>query len=345
MTSSVRLMNIAVLGLTAFLGGCASIEFASPTDGAVIARLPVEFHLIEKGKVDLRSVTLDGQDLREPGNTQPPTRATLAFMSPGSHRISASAQDGNWRTWISREVGFSVGQAPLWFQCPPPQQPQPISGQCCDAGGCDRVATRNFGPVFYGVPACQGVVVPLATGQRYWNEFDCIGSQGELIRGSAVAGGARMVAVRFNADVSGVPRHLRLPVGHQAGTNSANIWITADSGNAPGAVIAQLAGIPLRAQPQPSGATPPVESPENLFFGAGVTTPLQAGNRYWLIVGPGATNTVIVWNHTVLQDFSTPGQTTMLINSSSNVPGQLGGAWLPKSNLAEPRPAFHVGVR
>jgi hypothetical protein len=81
-----------------------------------------------------------------------------------------------------------------------------------------------------------------------------------------------------------------------------------------------------------------VTAPVHVFSTA--HTPLTAGTKYWLVIAPGASDTVAQWN-LCLDDFSIPNTTTLLVTSSSNV----NGPWTMKSALAELRPAFEIDVR
>lgn len=330
----------AVLSLAlALLAGCASISIDEPANNSVKARPPVAVKVTEKGFVDFDDPRLDGFNLsRYNGqNFQYVPQSTLFYVPPGSHTLFVPARDGKWHTNISQSSSFTVTACPLCYSCPVGNV-HPVTGQCCDNGVCDKWAFGNFGPSFYNTARCQQPVFPAATGQRYWDEFDCISSQIELVRGGAAP---RMLAVSFTPNESGALRHLQAPVGRRSGTNSLLVWVTANgSNNAPGQVLESLTVNTIRTQPTATTAYPPVDAPAHIFFSG--ATQLTAGTRYWLVLGPGAADTDIAWNLS-LEDFSLPADTTFLVNTTNS---SITGPWARKTpNLADQRPAFEIDVR
>jgi hypothetical protein len=148
-----------------------------------------------------------------------------------------------------------------------------------------------------------------------------------------------MIAVSFTPNQNGALRHIQVPIGLLSGTNSLQVWISADANNAPGQVLETLTVNSIRTQPQATGSVPPVDAPAHIFFSGNAQ--LTAGVKYWLVLGPGAADTVIAWNLT-LEDLSSPVPPTFLLNTSNS---SVSGPWRLKSNLAEVRPAFEVDVR
>jgi hypothetical protein len=67
----------------------------------------------------------------------------------------------------------------------------------------------------------------------------------------------------------------------------------------------------------------------------------MAGTLYWLVLGPGAADTVIAWN-SALDDVSIPAATTFLLNTTNT---GVAGPWAMKNNQVNRRPAFEVDVR
>ena len=331
------LVAIAVL-----LAGCASISIEQPKDQSVVARLPQKFDVTVKRFVTFGDTRLDGFVLSSQGYPG----GTLNYVPPGPHTLEVPAKDSKWGNDISKASRFTVNQCPLCYVCPAPAVVHPITGQCCESGVCDRPVFANFGVALNGTVKCQQAVFP-STSPRYWYEFDCIGVQAEAVRGPSTGGSPppqqQMIAVSFTPNGNGALRHLRVPVGLRGGTNSLSIWVTADNGNSPGTVLEHKSAA-VRAQPTATGAYPAVESPEHIFFGG--STQLTAGNKYWLVLGPGAADTAIVWN-LALDDFSIPNTTTLLLNRTFTTitPTSLSGTWMPKSNLAELRPAFELDMR
>ncbi|HYX46045.1 MAG TPA: choice-of-anchor R domain-containing protein, partial [Sphingomicrobium sp.] len=226
---------------------------------------------------------------------------------------------------------FSVAGCPLCYSCPVGTL-HPITGQCCDNGMCDAWLAGNFGPRFLNSAKCQQFTFPGST--KTWQDFDCIGTNYAPISGSG-AGAAQMIAVSFTPQQAGQLRHIQAPIGWQSGTNSLLVWITADSNNAPAGVIEALTVFNVRVQPAPTT----VDAPAHIF--SSTHPQLAAGTRYWLVMGPGANDTQIAWNLS-LDDISTPGMTTFLLNTTNS---SVAGPWAPKSNLQELRPAFEIDIR
>lgn len=330
-----RIREVLSSALALLAAGCASISIDEPANGSVKARPPVAVKVTPKGFVDFGDPLLDNFNLsRYNGqNWQYVPQSTLYYVPQGPHTLSVPANDGKWHTNISQSSTFTVTACPLCYSCPVGNV-HPVTGQCCDNGMCDKTAFGNFGPNFYSNVECQKMTFP-SVNPRYWYEFDCISSSFEVVRGGATP---QMLAVSFTPVYSGALRHVQAPVGLRSGTNSLRVWITADANNAPGTVLETLT-VAIRPQPIQTGAQPPVEAPEHLFFSG--TTQLTAGTRYWLVLGPGAANTDIAWNF-ALDDVSIPAATTYLLNRTNT---NVAGPWAPKSNLGERRPAFEVDVR
>ena len=335
----LRIRDVFWLAAVLLVAGCASISIDQPRHQSVVARLPQPIVVTEKGFASFGDPFLDSFNLsRYNGqNWQYVPQSTLYYVSPGTHTLSVSARDTKWGTNISQSSTFTVSACPLCYSCPVGEV-HPMTGQCCDNGTCDKWAFGNFGPSFYGTAKCQQMVFPSTT-PRYWNEFDCISSAFDLVRGSA-AGARQMIAVSFTPTYSGALRHVQAPIGLRSGTNSLLVWVTADANNAPGQVLESLTITTVRPQPVATTAYPPVEAPAHLFFNG--NTQLTAGTRYWLVLGPGAANTDIAWN-LALDDFSLPATTSYLVNTTNT---SVAGPWSRKTpNLADQRPAFEVDVR
>jgi hypothetical protein len=336
-----RILGALSAALALFAAGCASISIDEPKDQSTTARLPQQVLVTQQGFVDYGDPFLDSFNLSSYNGQhwQYVPQSTLYYVPPGTHMLTVSAKDRKWHTNISRASSFTVSSCPLCYSCPVGSAVHPVTGQCCDNGMCDRSVFGNFGPPFYGTMKCQQSVFPSATNPIYWNEFDCISTQVDVVRGSA-AGGQQMIALSFMPTQGGALRHVRAPIGLQSGANSLLVWITADASNAPGQVLESLTLNTVRQQPQGTSARPPVEAPDHIFFSG--NTQLTAGTRYWLVLGPGAAGTNILWNLS-LDDFSIPAATTYLVNRTNS---SVAGPWTRKTpNLADQRPAFEVDVR
>jgi hypothetical protein len=316
--------------------GCASISIEQPKDQSVAARLPQPIVVTRSGNVVFGEPLLDNFNLsRYNGqNWQYVPQSTIHYATPGAHTLYVQARDGKLNTDISQASTFTVTQCPLCYSCPVGNV-HPMTGQCCDNGICDISVFGNFGPNFYSNAQCQKMTFPSNT-PKYWIEFDCISSSFELVRGGI---NPQMIAVSFTPVYSGSLRHVQAPIGLISGTNSLQVWITADANNSPGQMLEAVTFNNIRPQPPLTTAYPAVEAPAHLFFGG--TTQLTAGTLYWLVLGPGAADTNIAWNF-ALDDVSIPAATTFLLNTTNS---SVAGPWAKKSNLGERRPAFEVDLR
>jgi hypothetical protein len=317
--------------LAVLAGGCASISIEKPKDGAVGVKMPQPILVTEKGLVSFDDPYLDGNNLsRYNGqNWQYVPQSTLFYAPVGAHVLQVRATDTKLHTDLSQASTFTVSACPLCYTCPAGFL-HPITGQCCDSGMCDSSVFQNFGPPLFSNQKCQEATFPGSNKQ--WLDFDCISTATALVRGGATPS---VLAVSFTPTQNGRLRHIQAPIGLQSGTNSLQVWITADSGNAPGQVLEALTVNGVRPQPGPTT----VDAPAHVF--AAGATQLTAGTRYWLVLGPGAADTVVAWNLS-RDDFSIPAATTYLLNTTNS---GVGGPWAAKSNLVEPRPAFEIDVR
>ena len=331
--STLRAVLCSVL--VTIIAGCASISIDQPKDGSVV-KMPQPIMVTESGNVSLGDPLFDNFNLsRYNGqNWQYVPQSTLRYASPGAaHTLFVSARDGKSGANISQSSTFTVSACPLCYTCPAGSVVHPITGQCCDGGMCDSLAFANFGPSVFANQECQQFTFPGSTKQ--WLDLDCISTNLEQIRGTALT--PQMLAVRFTPTESKALRHVQVPIGWQSGVNSLQVWVTADSANAPGQSLETVTVNNIRTQPTPTT----VDAPAHIFFAG--TTPLTAGTPYWLVLGPGGADTVINWNTSLLlNDSSIPANTTYLLNTTST---SLAGPWNPKGITVIRRPAFEVDVR
>jgi len=334
--NNMRIRNVFCPIVVLLLAGCASISIDKPEDQSVTARLPQHIMVTQSGFVDFGDPMLDNFNLsRYNGqNWQYVPQSTIYYASPGMHTLAVPARDGKWHTDISKGSTFTVSQCPLCYSCPVGNV-HPMTGQCCDNGMCDIPVFGNFGPSFYGNVECQKMIFP-STSPKYWDEFDCISTAIDFVRGGT---NPQVLAVSFTPAYSGTLRHVQAPIGLISGTNSLQVWITANANNSPGQVLENKTFNTVRPQPPATTAFPPVDAPAHLFFGG--TTQLMAGTLYWLVLGPGAADTVIAWN-SALDDVSIPAATTFLLNTTNT---GVAGPWAMKNNQVNRRPAFEVDVR
>ncbi len=327
--------SLAIIVLSILLASCASISIDQPKDKSVGVAMPQDIVVTEKGNAVLGTPYLDNFDLSHYNgqNWQYVPRSTLRFVSPGQHTLSVPARDNYWGTNISQSSSFSVASCPLCYSCQTGTV-HPITGQCCNNGTCDAWTAGNFGPRFFNSLNCPKFTFPGSS--KTWQDFDCIGTNYAQVGGAATTS-RQMLAVSFTPLQAGQLKHIQAPVGWLSGTNSLLVWVTADSNNSPGGVIESLTVTNVRTQPTPTT----VDAPAHIF--SNTRPQLAAGTRYWLVMGPGAADTRIAWNLTVdLDDVSTPGVTTYLLNTTNS---NVSGPWAPKSNLQELRPAFEIDVQ
>jgi hypothetical protein len=330
-----RLCVCALLVGAAAGTGCSQMTIDNPKTGATNVVMPLDVQITKSGNVSMGDALLDTFNMTQVnGGNYQVVPGKLYYVPVGQHTLFVGARNTKTNQNLSETVGFTVSSCPLCYTCPTGQALHPSFGQCCDNGRCDEYAFGNFSVPYYSQPKCNEQTAPTVN-PKYWYEFDCIRSDGEQIRGGT-PGPARMVAVRFTASRSGQLAHIRVPIGRTSGTASARVWITADANNSPGAQLELINVASVRQQPPIAT----VNAPEHIFS---VLRPaLTAGTTYWLVIGPGAADSQLLWNHTMLlADSSIPNTTTLLLTNTNN----LTGPWAAKSNLAELRPAFQIDVR
>ncbi len=153
--------------------------------------------------------------------------------------------------------------------------------------------------------------------------------------GNGVSTGPVAYAASFT--VSGATAQLQLinlPLSLMSGTNSFQISIAADAGGKPGAALESY------SVTAPQYALP-VQAP-NVHIYSSTHPSLASGATYWLVVLPGSSTTVGVWNNSA---GDTPTATDFLISTAAGPNGvpTLAGPWASTSNLL--RPAFQVNVQ
>ena len=318
---------LAALVLSALVGvGCSSIDITSPANGSTVA-MPAPINVTTSGNVSFGTVTLDGAVMSQA--TQVVPQSILNFVPPGTHTLAVGATDSKIHTSLSKSSSFTVSTCPLCYTgCPASTTLHPVTGQCCTSTMCDQSAFTNFGIYLVSNPKCQAQSFP---GGPTLDTLDCI-STGKLeIKGANL--GTFLAAVSFSPNAAGALSQIQVPLESAAGTSTVTMWVTADASNAPGAVLETIPVTGVR----PLGTTS-VNAPIHVFSVAHPA--LTAGTRYWLVIGPGAADTGVMWN-LALDDVSTPGNTTLL-SSATNSPA---GPWAALGPTQQVRPAFEIDVR
>ena len=316
-----------------FVSGC-SITIQKPANGSTVA-MPQDILVTEQGSICYEDVYLDNFNMSRVNGSHwqfVPT-GKLWYVDPGQHTLSVGARDCKFSTNVSQSSNFTVSKCPLCYACPVGQV-HPALGQCCDGGNCDSYVFSNFGPNFYTDQYCFKETAP-GSGQWYY-ELDCIAPNASPIRGGTAP---MMHAVSFSATRTGALAQIQVPIGWVSGTNGVQLWITDDAAGRPGTTVLEtIAKSNLRPQPQPNS----VDAPVHIFSATHPT--LTAGNKYWLVIGPQAADTVVYWNHgLLLLDASIPANITYVVNTTNTNPS---GPWgLPPGAGAQLRPAFEIDVR
>lgn len=339
-----RVLQIcASLALVMYLSGCTTLAITAPATGTTV-KMPQSIVITENVGLDGRTqgpmrIAVDNADTERFGNVNysVTSGSTLCCLDPGSHTVSVSDRT-SYRT-ITTTSTFTVSDCPGCYACKTGSA-HPVYGVCCDNGNCDIPASSNFGPWRFPTTSCPTMQV---------RENDCLNQNANAIcgaNGTGCAGTApmatQMLAVSFSTGRSGTLRQIQVPIGWSSGSNAFRIWITADNGGKPGTVLEAFSLTNIRQQ------TLPTRSPLHIF--SSTHPSLAAGATYWLVVGPGAQNTVGSWNYS-LDDAPAPGSSNFLVNTTPDANGvpQLAGPWTPAFPgapvLGDLRPAFEIDIR
>jgi hypothetical protein len=316
------------------LTGCASVTMVTPTDGQTGIVVPVFVSLTTQGTAQLGDVYLDSNDVSrlDNRNWQFAPQFWLSYVGPGAHSVYVAAENIKTHQSIGPTAHITVSDCPLCYVCPVGEI-HPINGQCCQNGVCDIDTAANSGvgriEYFQTSQKCKQAVAPGSS--EFLFQRGCIASDTVPIAGAGTTK-PQMVAVKFTANVAGALTQIRVPVDIISGQPTLTLWVTADAGGAPGAVIETITQNNVRAR------NLPVRNPINVF--SGTKPALTGGTNYWLVIGAGSATTSAEWNKG-LEDASIPSNTTLLINTTSSSPA---GPWTPKSNLVEIVPAFEISV-
>lgn len=330
--SLADMVGIAVIVLVAGAWGCASLKITNPPKGATGLQNPQNFTVATTGTLGPMSMTVDGRDtLHINGQNWSLVNNNMFFLDPGSHSISASAQDSGGNNYSdSCTFEIAAGGCPICY--PPPgagTYVHPFLGQVCSGNSCDFRAYANFGESFYS--QCVGS-----------QANDCINQNAGALCGSAggnncagnSTGVTQLLAVQWQSPFAGVLAHIRVPLGHRLGTNSYELWVMTDNGGQPGTVLEHMTLTNIRAW------TLPTVAPMHIYS---VARPAMTANtKYWLLIGPGASDTVGSWNDA---PFDAPTGGNLLANQtpgSNGVPGN-SGPWVNTSTVPL-RPAFQIDL-
>jgi hypothetical protein len=327
-------MKTLCLGLAASLLACASVNIVSPANGKSGLALPQLLQVTTSGPVSTPDVKIDSVDFGQRDET---IGQYLFFLAAGSHTIvcSATASGNVWPSNPSGTSTFSIASCPLCTQCPNGGTQDPFYGTCCSGGACDSSLSSNFGPAVY-LAGCNNDPASVAN--------DCINANGAALCGASAGNACSNMgaataafAVSFKNGSAAAMRlqQIQLPLGHRAGTNAYNVWIATDDHGAPGASLEEFRLTSIRAQPGTTGLSP-------LHILSNTHPSLAAGTTYWLVVAPGARDTVGTWN-SALSDIATAANFAQNnTGGASGAPG-LSGPWNPLPG--PPRPAFEIDAR
>jgi hypothetical protein len=272
----------AAAAAVASIWGC-TLAIKKPAKNASVDA-PVQVEVDYSANVDHLKVKLDGQELPFYSS------GWLFCPAPGSHVLDATGEVliGAWNYGVSAATTpFAVGRCPLCFACGAGEQQDPATCRCCQGGTCDALLYANFGPFLYGSTSCSD---PVAQAN------DCLNQNCLAICGNAPAGGScdafrngpESLAVAFSPPSQVRLTWILLALSHQQGTNAYVVSIAEDAAGVPGAALETISLTGIRSWSFPVSTPLPVPS--------GLKPTLQANRRYWIVVSPGASDTLGCWN-------------------------------------------------
>lgn len=341
MTKSSMGSKFLVLGFL-IASGCAGVKIQSPANGSTSAQ-PIPITVAQNngyGETVQGPLTLsvDGFDLSHVANTGFSVSSGSRFccLDEGAHKLGASVVSSTNQVRFDTSL-FTVKTAPGGytgtFTCPAGGKVHPVWGTCCDAAGCDIPATSNFGAWRFGTSFCPGTSE--ANGCLNQNAQAVCGQLGNGCSG-LTSRITQMAAVSFKVVTAGEVRRIQLPIGHVSGINEYRLLIAEDAAGKPGRIVDSVHQA-IRAQPFP------VTTPAR--FESSLHPRLAAGSTYWLVVGPGAFNTVGSWNYSPAEVPAANGSDFMAdTTADSNGLPQIAGPWIPAAG-SPLRPAFQVDLR
>ena len=330
-----RIAASIIFAVGSLLVGCATVTIDNPKNGSTVAKVPQDVRVTAQGTVSLGNVFLDNENLSQFNNSnwQFVPRFWLTYALPGQHTLFIAAENTKTHQNLGEASTFTVSACPLCYSCQAGSKVHPITGQCCANNLCDTPTAGNSGVMRFNSQECQKALAPGSS--EFFFERGCISSQEANVRGASASGGGgvEVSAVRFVAGQTGALTHIRVPLGVRSGPGNVQVWITADGGGQPGAMLETIGVSGIRPQ------TLPITSPISIFSTA--RSMLTAGTTYWLVIGPGDPATAVAWNRS-LDDFSIPNTTTFMVNRTTS---DLGGPWVMQSNLVVLVPAYEIAVR
>jgi hypothetical protein len=195
-------------------------------------------------------------------------------------------------------------------------------------------------PIFANYGPAAGSLCP--PGSQGFTEANCINQGGIGVNGDQQTFFSQplpeeTVAASFTPLSNFTLSDIQIPFGIEpilGGTNSFNLWITADNGGVPGAVLEAIPSVSFPSHGLPVWTT--VTTIKSKLHPT-----LSAGTQYWLVIGPGAADTFGLWNW-AWNDFATSSNYLVnLTNALGTVPS---GQWVPgnSTQLDLLRTAFEI---